>query len=61
MGKHMKSESSSPRHGYNHKPGWLAGMLHVFDFHRWRTKNRPICKSTHLVLLFISTEKKYVE
>ncbi|WZZ20381.1 hypothetical protein YC2023_121768 [Brassica napus] len=44
MGKHMKSESSSPRHGYNHKSGWLAGMLHVFDFHRWRTKNRPICK-----------------
>ncbi|KAJ4915295.1 Protein TRM32 [Raphanus sativus] len=46
MGKHMKSESSSPRHGYNHKPGWLAGMLHVFDFHRWRTKNRPICWKT---------------
>ncbi|CAN6877448.1 unnamed protein product [Brassica oleracea] len=46
MGKHMKSESSSPRHGYNHKSGWLAGMLHVFDFHRWRTKNRPICWKT---------------
>ncbi|KAJ0244852.1 Protein TRM32 [Hirschfeldia incana] len=43
MGRHMKSESSSPRHGYNHKPSWLAGMLHVFDFNRWRTKNRPIC------------------
>ncbi|KAL0723743.1 hypothetical protein Bca4012_038342 [Brassica carinata] len=46
MGKHMKSESSSTRHGYNHKPGWLVGMLHVFDFNRWRTKNRPICWKT---------------
>ncbi|CAH8337982.1 unnamed protein product [Eruca vesicaria subsp. sativa] len=46
MGKHMKSESSSPRHGYNHKSGWLAGMLHKLDFHRWRTKNRPICWKT---------------
>ncbi|KAF8116316.1 hypothetical protein N665_0020s0165 [Sinapis alba] len=46
MGKHMKSESSSPRHGYNHKPRWLAGMLNVFDFNRWRTKNRPICWKT---------------
>ncbi|XP_010475524.1 PREDICTED: protein TRM32-like isoform X2 [Camelina sativa] len=42
MGKH-----SSPKHGKdNHKSGWLAGMLHVLDFHHWRTKNRPICWKT---------------
>ncbi|CAN7053879.1 hypothetical protein Bca4012_091945 [Brassica carinata] len=47
MRKHLKSEKSSPRHGkYNHKSGWLAGMLHVLDFHNWRTKNRPICWKT---------------
>ncbi|ANM60582.1 GTP-binding protein Obg/CgtA [Arabidopsis thaliana] len=47
MGKHLKNESSSPNHGkYNHKLGWLAGMLHVLDFHHWRTKNRPICWKT---------------
>ncbi|KAG2320169.1 hypothetical protein Bca52824_013382 [Brassica carinata] len=37
MRKHLKSENSSPRH---------AGMLHVLDFHNWRTKNRPICWKT---------------
>ncbi|EOA40013.1 hypothetical protein CARUB_v10008702mg [Capsella rubella] len=47
MGKHLKNETSSPKHGkYNHKSGWLAGMLHVLDFHHWRTKNRPICWKT---------------
>ncbi|VVB09749.1 unnamed protein product [Arabis nemorensis] len=47
MGKHLKTENSSPRHGkYDHKSGWLAGMLHVLDFHHWRTKNRPICWKT---------------
>ncbi|CAA0176231.1 unnamed protein product [Arabidopsis thaliana] len=47
MGKHLKNENSSPNHGkYNHKLGWLAGMLHVLDFHHWRTKNRPICWKT---------------
>ncbi|KAF8110286.1 hypothetical protein N665_0085s0015 [Sinapis alba] len=47
MRKHLKSEDSNPRHGkYKHKSGWLAGMLHVFDFHHWRTKNRPICWKT---------------
>ncbi|KAJ0236022.1 hypothetical protein HA466_0260330 [Hirschfeldia incana] len=47
MRKHLKSENSSPRHGkYNHKSGWLAGMLHMFDFHHWRTKSRPICWKT---------------
>lgn len=46
MRKHLKSENSSPRHGKcNKKSGWLAGMLHVLDFHNWRTKNRPICKN----------------
>ncbi|XP_010487743.1 PREDICTED: protein TRM32-like [Camelina sativa] len=47
MGKHLKNENSSPKHGKdNHKSGWLAGMLHVLDFHHWRTKNRPICWKT---------------
>uniref|UniRef100_A0A1J3HSK4 Protein TRM32 n=1 Tax=Noccaea caerulescens TaxID=107243 RepID=A0A1J3HSK4_NOCCA len=47
MGKHLKNESSGPKHGkYNHKLGWLTGMLHVLDFHHWRTKNRPICWKT---------------
>ncbi|CAH8354410.1 unnamed protein product [Eruca vesicaria subsp. sativa] len=47
MRKHLKNENSSPRHGkYNHKSGWLSGMLHVFHFHHWRTKNRPICWKT---------------
>ncbi|KAJ4867950.1 Protein TRM32 [Raphanus sativus] len=47
MRKHLKSENSSPRHGKcNKKSGWLAGMLHVLDFHNWRTKNRPICWKT---------------
>ncbi|CAH8251488.1 unnamed protein product [Arabidopsis lyrata] len=47
MWKHLKNENSSPKDGkYNHKSGWLAGMLHVLDFHHWRTKNRPICWKT---------------
>ncbi|CAH2038648.1 unnamed protein product [Thlaspi arvense] len=40
MGKHLKNENPS------HKSGWLAGMLHVLDFHHWRTKNRPLCWKT---------------
>lgn len=52
MWKHLKNENSSPKDGkYNHKSGWLAGMLHVLDFHHWRTKNRPICKH-HLLKYF---------
>ncbi|CAN8311541.1 unnamed protein product [Cochlearia groenlandica] len=47
MGKHSKTDSSSPlKDKYNHKSGWLSGMLHVLDFPRWRAKNRPTCWKT---------------
>ncbi|ESQ36138.1 hypothetical protein EUTSA_v10007259mg [Eutrema salsugineum] len=47
MGKRLKNENTSQRHGkYYHKSGWLTGMLHLLDFHHWRTKNRPICWKT---------------
>ncbi|XP_010521835.1 PREDICTED: protein TRM32 [Tarenaya hassleriana] len=52
MGKRLKNEESSPGSGkYDHKQGWLAGMLHVFDYHHWRTKHcrkhhRPVCWGT---------------